>query len=122
MDKKNLTIGVLFFLAAFVIMRFAPHAPQPPPPSPSLGPIANPLAPNQAVAAANSPATSPDDATFAAVQKDSAGETITHLANDFIDVAFTDYGGAIKDVALKKYPERVGQPDPYVFNALHASP
>src|ERR1035438_564506 len=117
MDKKNLTIGILFFLAAFVIMRMAPHAP--PPPSPSIGNIANPLASNQAGATANAPATSPDDATFAAVQKDAAGETITHLANDYIDVAFTDYGGAIKDVALKKYPSGVGQLDPYVFNALH---
>jgi len=122
MDKKNLTIGLLFFLAAFVIFQFAPHAPQPAPPSPSIGNIANPIAPNQAGAAANAPATSPDDATFAAVQKDSAGETITHLANDYIDVAFTDYGGAIKDVALRKYPAEVDQPDPYVFNALHAHP
>jgi YidC/Oxa1 family membrane protein insertase len=121
MDKKNLTIGILFFLAAFVIMRMAPHAPQPPP-SPSIGNITNPLAPNEAGAAANAPETSPDDATFAAVQKDFAGETITHLANDFIDVAFTDYGGAIKDVALRKYPEGVGKPDPYVFNALHVNP
>ncbi|HWZ93562.1 MAG TPA: YidC/Oxa1 family insertase periplasmic-domain containing protein [Opitutaceae bacterium] len=120
MDKKNLTIGILFFLAAFAIMRMAPHAP--PPPSPSIGNISNPLPANQAGAAAYAPATSPDDATFAAVQKDSAGETITHLANDYIDVAFTDYGGAIKDVALRKYPEGVSKPDPYVFNALHVSP
>jgi YidC/Oxa1 family membrane protein insertase len=120
MDKKNFTIGILFFLAAFVILRVAPHAP--PPPSPSVGNFSNPVAPNQAGAAANAPATSPDDATFAAVQKDTAGETITHLANDFIDVAFTDYGGAIKDVALRKYPAEVDKPDPYVFNALHANP
>ena len=120
MDKKNLTIGILFFLAAFMIMRLAPHAP--PPPSPSIGNIASPIAANQTGAAANAPATSPDDATFAAVQKDTAGETITHLSNDFIDVAFTDYGGAIKDVALRKYPKGVGDPDPYVFNALHANP
>jgi YidC/Oxa1 family membrane protein insertase len=122
MDKKNLTIGILFFLAAFVIMEMAPNAPQPAPPSPSIGNISNPLASNQAGAAAHAPATSPDDATFAAVQKDTAGETITHLANDYIDVAFTDYGGAIKEVALKKYPKGVGNPDPYVFNALHVNP
>jgi YidC/Oxa1 family membrane protein insertase len=122
MDKKNLTIGILFFLAAFVIMRFAPHAPQPAPSSPSIGNVSNPLPSNQAGAAASAPATSPDDATFAAVQKDTAGETITHLANDYIDVAFTNYGGAIKDVALRKYPAEVDKPDPYVFNALHANP
>jgi YidC/Oxa1 family membrane protein insertase len=122
MDKKNFTIGILFFVAAFAIFQLAPHAPQPAPPSPSVGNIANPIVSNQAGAATNAPATSPDDATFAAVQKDSAGETITHLANDFIDVAFTDYGGAIKDVALRKYPAQVDKPDPYVFNALHANP
>jgi YidC/Oxa1 family membrane protein insertase len=122
MDKKNLAIGILFFLAAFAIMEMAPNTPQPAPPSPSIGSISPPPASNQAGAAANVAATSPDDATFAAVQNDTAGETITHLANDFIDVAFTDYGGAIKDVALRKYPKGVGNPDPYVFNALHAHP
>ncbi|HSY53891.1 MAG TPA: YidC/Oxa1 family insertase periplasmic-domain containing protein [Opitutaceae bacterium] len=119
MDKKNLTIGILFFLAAFVILRVAPHAPQP---APSPDRIANPFPANQAGAAANAPSASPSDATFAALQKDAAGETITHLANDFIDVAFTDYGGAIKDVALRKFPAEVGRADPYVFNALHVEP
>src|SRR6267154_3028744 len=114
MDKKNLTIGILFFLAAFVILQFAPHAPQLAPASPSIGNNANPPAPNQA-GAATAPATSPDDATFAAVQKDAAGETITHLANDYIDVAFTDYGGAIKEIALKKYPAGVDKPNPYII-------
>jgi YidC/Oxa1 family membrane protein insertase len=119
MDKKNLTIGILFFLAAFVLLRVAPHAPQP---APSPDRIANPFPANQAGAAANAPSVSPSDATFAALQKDAAGETITHLANDFIDVAFTDYGGAIKDVALRKFPAEVGRADPYVFNALHVEP
>jgi YidC/Oxa1 family membrane protein insertase len=122
MDKKNFTFGVLLLLAAFAVMYLGPRSSQPSPPSPSLGRMANPLAPNQAGAETREPATSPDDATFAAVQKDTAGETITHLANDSIDVAFTDYGGAIKDIALKKFPAEVGTSDPYVFNALHPSP
>ncbi|MGA3007773.1 MAG: YidC/Oxa1 family insertase periplasmic-domain containing protein [Opitutaceae bacterium] len=122
MDKKNLAIGLLFLVAAFVIMRYGPHTPQPAPPSPSLGNINNPLAPNQAGAASRAPAVSPDNATFAALQNDSVGENITHLANQFIDVSFTDFGGAIKDVALLKFPAKLGHPNPYVFNALHPNP
>jgi YidC/Oxa1 family membrane protein insertase len=121
MDKKNLTIGVLFFLAAFAIIFFGPHASQPPPPTPSLGKITNPFAPNQTANNA-APSTSPDDTTFAALETDDTAEGITHLSNDFIDVAFTDHGGAIKNVALKKYPAALGKPDPYIFNALHVDP
>jgi len=118
MDKKNLTIGILFLLAAFVIIVFGPRAPQPSPPAPSIGRI-GPLTP--ATPAAN-PSTSPADATFAALETDSAAEHVIHLANDFIDVALTDQGGAIKDVAFKKYPSELGKPDLYTFNALHADP
>ncbi len=121
MDKKNLTIGVLFFLAAFAILFFGPHAPQPSPPTPSLGRIANPLPANQAAGNA-APSASPSDATFAALETDDTTEGVTHLGNDFIDVAFTDRGGAIKNIALKKYPTAIRNPAPYVFNELHVNP
>ncbi|HZP60459.1 MAG TPA: YidC/Oxa1 family insertase periplasmic-domain containing protein [Opitutaceae bacterium] len=118
MDKKNLTIGVLFLLAAFAIIKFGPRAPQPSPPAPSIGNI-RPLAPGQP---APGPSAAPADATFAALETDNAGEHVTHLDNDFIDVALTDQGGAIKSIAFKKYPAELGKPDPYVFNALHVDP
>ena len=60
--------------------------------------------------------------TFAAVAKDSTEATITTLANDFIEVRLTDFGGAIRDVAFKKYPAELGEPGPFVFNQQHADP
>jgi YidC/Oxa1 family membrane protein insertase len=119
MDKKNFTIGLLFLVAAIAIMRFAPRAPQPPPPAPNSENAPTPFGPNRA---ATGPSAPPDDATFAALQTDAAGESVVHLANDYIDARFTAYGGAIRDVAFKQYPAEVDKPDPYVFNALHSSP
>ena len=119
MDKKNLTLGALFLIAAFIVMRYGPRPPQPQPPAPNIGSINHPLKPNQAVTAPT-PAVSPGDATFAALETDHAGEEVTHLRNNFIDVAFTNQGGAIKDVAFEKYPDELGKSAPYVFNALHA--
>jgi len=43
-------------------------------------------------------------------------EQLFHLENDFIDVEFTTHGGAVKEVALKKYPAVQGEPEPYIFN------
>jgi len=120
MDKKNLTIGALLFLTAFAIMILGPHAPQSSPPAPSIGQIANPLASNPTGSSA--PPAAPADAAFGALETDDTGEKITHLGNDFIDVAFTDHGGAIKDVAFLKYPAKQGRPGPYIFNALHVDP
>lgn len=44
------------------------------------------------------------------------------MENDYVAVHFTDFGGAVRDIALKKYPAKLGQTDPFVFNALHADP
>src|SRR5581483_5341257 len=44
------------------------------------------------------------------------------LGNDYIEARFTDFGGAVRDVAFKKYPEKLGDPAPFVFNAAHADP
>ncbi len=38
------------------------------------------------------------------------------IENDLIRVRFTTYGGAIKEVELKKYPAMQGDDAPYVFN------
>ena len=44
-------------------------------------------------------------------------EEIYTLENSFISVDFTNRGGAIKEVGLKKYPAIKGEPTPYIFNA-----
>jgi YidC/Oxa1 family membrane protein insertase len=124
MDKKNTTIGVLLLLAAFASLYLGSKLAPPPPPTPAVvqPTAANPLAPNQAAQPVTAP-TSPSDATFAAIAKDSDGAQVTTLANDFIEVHLTDFGGAIRDVALKKYDAEKDRPGvPYVFNRLHADP
>lgn len=49
-------------------------------------------------------------------------EAVYQLENDYIIVRFTSKGGAIKDVALKKYPLILGDPEPFVFNAFSETP
>jgi YidC/Oxa1 family membrane protein insertase len=51
-----------------------------------------------------------------------APEALYYLDNDFIHVEFTNWGGAIKTVAFKDYPETRDAADPYLFNAHHAAP
>jgi YidC/Oxa1 family membrane protein insertase len=40
------------------------------------------------------------------VQSERNGASVTTLSNSFVEVNFTDAGGAIRDVAFKKYPAR----------------
>src|SRR5262245_20888526 len=111
MDKKNTVIGVLLLAAAFVIIYLTPK-PQPP----ASKPVA-PAAATTSAASANpaSTATNPVsagvDAAAARTVRDPASATITTLANDYVAVNFSDLGGAIRDVALKKYPREQGKPD-----------
>lgn len=123
MDKKNTTIGVLLLLGAFALIYFTPR-PTPPPPAPASaapattnGTSATPAAPGLAPSASTAVNTA-----FAAINRDSAEATVTSLANDFIEARFTDSGGALLEVALKKYPAELRDTKPYVFNALHADP
>jgi YidC/Oxa1 family membrane protein insertase len=69
-----------------------------------------------------SPAPSPgiEEPTFATAQADQKGATVTRLGNSFVTVSFTDSGGAILDVAFKKYPAVQGESDPFIFNEPHA--
>ena len=111
MDKKNTVIGVLLIGAAiaymFWLQKSAPPAPLAPAPqtaSASAAPAATPGAPTSATSTAPS-ATAPTAAAtpvantnFAAVRADSATATVTTLSNSFIEVRFTDSGGAIRDV------------------------
>ncbi|HEY0968075.1 MAG TPA: YidC/Oxa1 family insertase periplasmic-domain containing protein [Opitutaceae bacterium] len=127
MDKKNTTIGVLLLVAAFASLYFgAKMAPAPSPAAPELAPQTAPMptagnaAPSPGTVGA--PASSPSDATFAAVVRDNAGATVTTLANDVIEVRFTDFGGAIRDVAFRTYSAEQNQSAPYVFNEVHADP
>jgi YidC/Oxa1 family membrane protein insertase len=120
-DKKNTFIGVLLIAAAFACYflssRYAPQNPTP-------AAIRQAVARQEGQAPAQQPAAfSPEPrSAFASTAGDHAGATITRLENDYIQVRFTDFGGAIRDVALKKYPAALGRSDPFVFNELHKDP
>ncbi|MBS0664094.1 MAG: membrane protein insertase YidC [Verrucomicrobia bacterium] len=126
MDKKNTIIGGLLIAAAFASFYFGQKfAPPPPPPAPAATaaaaaattPPATPVA-SQPAAAATGTATLATPAPAAAP----AEAQITTLENDYLAVNFTNLGGAIRDVALRKFPAELHLRDPYIFNEHHADP
>jgi YidC/Oxa1 family membrane protein insertase len=130
MDKKNTIIGVSLLLAAFAVLYFAPRSAPP-----TTAPGGEKSAPGSPTAPAVTPSSTPTPsqqstpppasavtAAFAAVSHEAASATVTTLANDFIEARFTDSGGALRDVALKKYAKVLGSPAPFIFNELHADP
>jgi len=124
MDKKNTLIGALLLIAAFASLylgsRLSPPSSRPPQLSQPAGRPADASAP---VTPVTQPAPAmPADAAFAAVAKDNASARLTTLVNDFVEVNLTDFGGAILDVAFRKYAAELDKPGPYVFNQLHADP
>jgi YidC/Oxa1 family membrane protein insertase len=127
MDKKNTTIGVLLLMAAFASLYFgqklAPSRSAEPVPTvnqPSAA--ASAPAPASTAAPASAHPTLSATTVFATTAKDAASAVVTTLENDFVAVHLTNFGGAIRDVALKKYEAERGEPQPFVFNALHADP
>ena len=128
MDKKNTLLGAIFIIGAFASLYFGQRLfPAPPaPPAEVRAAVARQNA--EASSAPGAVPTAPTitgggpQAAFAATTAEHAGASITKLENDVIAVRFTDFGGAISDVALKKYPAALGRPDPFVFNELHSDP
>ncbi len=128
MDKKNTTIGVLLLIAAFAGMIWFRPQPQPRPVAPV--PAATPPAVEGATPAAGQPTSAPLPAAaplvahglYALPTVAPAQARVITLANAELQVALTDFGGAIRDVALLKHPAVKGEPAPYVFNAVHAAP
>jgi YidC/Oxa1 family membrane protein insertase len=123
MDKKNTLIGGLLIAAAFASLYLGQKlSPSPAPlpagsaPVPAASPAAS-AAPTPATAAVTA-----GSAAFTTVTKDPAHATITTLENDYLSVHFTDLGGAIRDIGLRKFPAVLQKPEPYVINAVHADP
>ena len=129
MDKKNLTFGIICIIAAFAVFfvgqKFAPPPPATPPPV-SNAVVKSVDAATGASAVTASPGASAvnsaSSTSFNAIAKDVPATAITTLENDFITVHFTNFGGAIRDIALRKFPAELGHPLPYVFNAVHTDP
>lgn len=130
MDKKNTTIGVLLLIAAgasfYFSARFAPPpTSRPPVNQPSSAPA---LADAPAPAASPGPARSPSDAALTASASAAAtpADFVT-LANEFIEVRFTNHGGAIDRVALLKKADHLDAKGKesaarYTLNTQQAAP
>jgi YidC/Oxa1 family membrane protein insertase len=129
MDKKNLTIGVVLLLAAFASMYFSAKSVPPRPVAPAAAPttqstpgttgeIVNPTAPAAGTAAAI-PANHSEISGLAA---DRAGAQTNLLANNFVEVRLSNYGGAIREVALRKFAETLGSAARYTFNTPRIDP
>jgi YidC/Oxa1 family membrane protein insertase len=128
MDKKNTVIGVLLLVAAmasfYFSARYAPQQPVRPVPAAESG--ANPVITSPAAVAG--PASSPHDATLTASPSSATApaEFVT-LANGFIEVKFTNHGGAIDSIALLQkaaHLDAKGKPTAgrYTLNASQAAP
>ncbi len=126
MDKKNLTLGILFIVAAISTLIIG--AKLQPPVAPVAAPIVTapatgtpvpgaPVPSTALVAPAGIPAT-----TLAALATDREDAKATLLSNEYVTVRLTDFGGAIQDVAFKKYPAHQNSPESFVFNQQHVAP
>jgi len=149
MDKKNTLLGILFIGAALGLMLFgsrcSPQPPPPPPPAESTAPEATPSAGAPPATAISPAAATPSpltpaaalpeapaarggivtlaaDRNFAAAIPAAPDESLVTLSNEFFDVRFTPLGGAIAEVALKKYPKVRDGAEPYVLNERRAAP
>ncbi len=119
MDKKNTLIGASLLAAAFAVFMLAPKSPAPTQPATAQPATDSATTPGSVAPAAT---TAAPNGTFATIARDAAEATLTTLANEFIEARLTNFGGAVREVAFKQYPEVQGQPAPYVFNRLHEDP
>jgi YidC/Oxa1 family membrane protein insertase len=132
-DKRNTVIGTLMLVAAFLVFFFSQRNLRQAQPSPAqirqevskqAAKEAAKTGTTTATATLTPTGTAPaaDEPTFMTAQADQSGAVVTRLANSFVDISFTDAGGAIREVAFRKYPAALGRPDPFIFNELHDNP
>ena len=125
MDKKNTVIGVVCIVAAFASLylgqKFSPPPPATPPPV-SSAVVKSVDAATGVANGPGAPVPSTGRPAFTAVATEAPAAAVTTLQNEYITVHFTNFGGAIRDIALRKFPAVLGKPEPYVFNAVHTDP
>jgi len=117
-DKKEQYVGIAFVVAAFLCFitinrKYSQDVPQP-------AEVRQEVA--RQTASAGSAVSGGPEASFSSATQDRPGAAVATLENDYIQVHFTDFGGAIRNVALKKYPSVLGSTSPYLFNELHDEP
>ncbi|HEY3757546.1 MAG TPA: membrane protein insertase YidC [Opitutaceae bacterium] len=118
MDKKNFLMGTLFAAVALAAMFYsAKHAPQPANAAAVTAASAPTAAPISAL-----PAPSGASSNFVTATIEASSSKTTDLENAYITVTLSDVGGAIRNVALAKYPRELHSPLPFVMNSLHKDP
>lgn len=132
MDKKNIIIGVALLAGAFGVMFWQGKQYDlidPVEEKKDISELPTQLRPHKDVGSLSTiDKEAPSSGLFEAVkpvkeeEKASKAETIYTLENDALIVRFTDRGGAIKDVSLKKYPLTQESDAPFVFNAYTELP
>ncbi len=122
MDKKNTLIGALLVIGALASFYLSTKL-APPPPPPGSVPAAIATAATAGVAAKETSAPAAIGIALASTPATTTtpAEYVT-LANEFVEVRFTNHGGAIDRVGLRKYPAVQGQPELYALNAAPAGP
>ena len=123
MDKKNTFIGVLLIVAAIASMYLGNRNSMQRPTPEALRQAAAQQAPSTYTPPAIVPA-GPRPAIVSAPARWTGPQVNPELHNGFIKVRFSDYGGAIRDVALQhrlkngqyQYPSKIDEPTPFVFN------
>ncbi|HUG10695.1 MAG TPA: membrane protein insertase YidC [Opitutaceae bacterium] len=136
MDKKNTVIGIALLLAAFGAFFYAQKVSPPPAPASQSETLREPppAAPVESAPTATQPSTGPaapaisngalatDTAAIAGLATDNDLQSVVSLGNDHVEVQFTDFGGAIREVGFLQYAAFKDNPAPYVFNQLRYAP
>ncbi len=129
MDKKNTIIGILLLAAAVGSMILGNKYAVPP--QPTAQAARQEVAAQPTVQAKEtSIVASGTQANFVSAASDNQGAQTATLQNSYIQVHFTNFGGAIRDVSFVhrlpsgkyQYPTKLDDPEPFVFNELHADP
>lgn len=121
MDKKNLTIGVALLLAAFASMYFTSKpVPRPVAPAPGSTPAQTAATGGNTIATppgtTNASTAQVPQAEITSMRKPEVEARIDLLANNFVEVRLSNFGGAVRNVALRKFEETLGSKHHYTFN------
>jgi YidC/Oxa1 family membrane protein insertase len=124
MDKKNLIIGVALLLAAFVSMYFSSQSVPPRPVAPTqTAPTATGTAPLTSTGTTGTitPSIAPPT-EITALAKGPEGAQVDLLVNNYVEVRLSNFGGAIREVALRKFEESLGSKARFTFNNSRTNP
>ncbi len=111
MDVKNTFIGLLFLAAAGYVMYTSANQQRQ---IETAQEYTQTISAEEKSAATKVAAQTKVDAL--STVKDDAKEELTVLKNEYMEITFTNKGGAIKDVKLLKYKEAQNSNEPYIFN------